>query len=86
MQMYPRYYKVSPRGFANETIYLIARNSVEAAIYERDYDSLPDRQPGAITGWTRDRQARIPGVAVAFDMRHWVLNLTIPPRGNGVPQ
>lgn len=61
-----RYFRVSPRGFANEVFYVHVSNAVEAEIVERHYEHLEDNTPGASAGWSRDRRASIPGVAVPF--------------------
>lgn len=72
---YPRYYKVCPRGFANEMTYYVVHNDAEAQECEREHDDLPDRRPGAITGWTNDRVAAASGVAVNWADRAWLGNV-----------
>lgn len=63
-----RYLKVSPRGFANEVLYLavpvdkIAEADAAFAHYE-------DNGSGRSAGWTTDSRARLPGVAIAWDDR-----------------
>lgn len=65
-----RYLKVS-QGFANTSIYLrVPVDKVaEAEAYFADYE---DAASGRWTGWTTDRKARMPGVAVDWDDRAYV--------------
>jgi len=65
-----RYFKVSPRGFANEyTIYRVPLDKVDEV--ELEYDGYADQEPGRWCGWTTDRRATIPGVAVDWADQHY---------------
>jgi hypothetical protein len=72
----PRYFKICPRGFANEVLYIRVTRDADAATLDKDYEYFADDRPGAYAGWTSDARARIPGVAVDFNDRYWVLGLT----------
>lgn len=73
---YPRYYKVCPRGFANEVIYLRIDNDTQAEQVEREYGDLADREPhNGYAEWTNDLVAGKPGVAANYEDRHWALPL-----------
>jgi len=65
-----RYFKVSPRGFANEVIYYRVRPEevaeVEAAYAHYEDD---DQAHSRYAGWTDDKAARIPGVAIDWTDR-----------------
>lgn len=58
-----RYFKVSPRGFANEVTYFRVP-SESAADVEKHFENYEDKHPGARTGWTTDKRAHQPGVAI----------------------
>jgi hypothetical protein len=66
-----RYYRLCPRGFANEVTYFrVPLDKItEVDAYFVDYE---DRNPGASTGWTEDTRARQPGVAVDWADRAYV--------------
>jgi len=70
-----RYYKISPRGFANEIIYLRCATKAEEVACEAEYGDLADRDPShnAHGEWTSDVKASVPGVAVEFADRYYVL-------------
>jgi hypothetical protein len=58
--------KVSPRGFANEVIYLrVPMDKVAEA--EAEYANYSDG--GGYAEWTTDKRADIPGVAVQWEDR-----------------
>ncbi len=69
-----RYYKISPRGFANEVRYIRIVDDEQARLIEAEYGEISDRDPAhkAFSGWTSDRRARVPGVSVAFEDRNFV--------------
>jgi hypothetical protein len=67
-----RYFAICMRGFANEITYIRIRSDEQAAIIEREYDTLSDDTPGAWAGWSDDLRARIPGVAIEFEDRNWI--------------
>lgn len=70
-----RYFKVCPRGFANEvTYYRVPEDKVSEV--EATYAGYEDRQfdagnTRASCGWSKDRQATIPGVAIDWADRNY---------------
>ena len=57
------YFKLSPRGFANEVIYFrVSPDQVPEV--ESEYGDYTDRHPGTVADWTTDQRATMPGVAV----------------------
>lgn len=58
-----RYFKVSPRGFANEIVYFRVRDD-EVEQVDKQFERFEDRAGGGNCGWTDDDRARMPGVAV----------------------
>lgn len=58
-----RYFKFSPRGFANEVTYFRVRPEEVAAV-EASFAGYEDKHPGAHTGWTDDKRAYQFGVAL----------------------
>ena len=65
-----RYFKVSPRGFANELIYFrVPLDKVDEV--NKQFDGFEDRTDGHCN-WTDDHQARIPGVALSWEDRAYV--------------
>jgi hypothetical protein len=58
-----RYFKVSPRGFANEVIYFRVREH-EVAEVEARFANFEDHADGGHCGWTDDKAARMPDTAV----------------------
>lgn len=65
-----RYYKVCPRGFANEVTYIkVNADQVEAVEkHFEDYedDRFNDGATRAYSCWTSDKAARMPGVALSW--------------------
>jgi hypothetical protein len=63
-----RYFKVSPRGFANEVVYFRVpeEKAPEVDAYFATYE---DDEPWRYATWTNDEQARVSGVAVEWDDR-----------------
>lgn len=64
-----RYFKVSPRGFANEVIYFrVPSEKVEEVnkVFESYED---DVERGGYCNWTSEAKARMPGVAVDWEDR-----------------
>lgn len=70
-----RYFKVCPRGFSNEvTYYRVPLDKIDEV--NREYDGYEDRQfdagnTDAYCGWTTDKRARAPGVAIDWADRDW---------------
>lgn len=65
-----RYFKVCPRGFANEvTYYRVPLDKI--AECDAEYADYADRFTGGFAEWTSDREAGRPGVAVDWADRHW---------------
>lgn len=64
-----RYFKVSPRGFANEVIYFRVREHEVAEVEERFANFEDDVQNGGYCNWTDEERAKIPGVAVDWEDR-----------------
>lgn len=65
-----RYFKVSPRGFANELIYFrVPLENVDDV--NRQFEGYEDHTCG-YCNWTDDRRARIPGIAVNWEDRVYV--------------
>jgi len=60
-----RYFKVCPRGFANENTYYRVHLD-EVAEIEKEFQSYDDEHmmEGGYAGWTRDKIARKSGVAI----------------------
>ena len=67
-----RYFKVSPRGFANEVIYFRVPTD-KAAEAERQFAGLEDQAEGGYACWTNDKAAHRFGVAIDWADRHWVM-------------
>lgn len=69
-----RYYKVSPRGFANEIIYFRVTPEQVAEV-EATFAGYEDTDPDSsrYSCWTNDKDARRPGVAVDWADRAYVL-------------
>lgn len=67
-----RYYKICPRGFANEVRYVRVLTDEQAKILEDEYSNIADKAPGAWAHWTRDLEAQQEGVAVEFGDRNWL--------------
>lgn len=65
-----RYFKVCPRGFANEVIYFRVREH-EAAEVEAKFDGFENRTSG-YCNWSDDKRASMPGVAVDWEDRAYV--------------
>lgn len=60
-----KYLKVCPRGFANEiTYYAVPDNMPDA---DKEFDYLYDQ--GGYAEWSRDIEARQPGVAINWTDR-----------------
>ena len=66
-----RYYKISPRGFANDVTYLRIHTDDEAVACEAKFADYEDQHPGASTGWTSDKVASAPGVAINWRDREY---------------
>ena len=67
-QQKARYFKISPRGFANQVVYVRITNDDQAAAIEKRFANYEDNtERGGFAEWTNDSAAQIPGVAVAFD-------------------
>ena len=67
-----QYLKVSPRGFANEVLYLrVPAADVDAA--NAEFAGYEDRTEGGHVSWTHDTKARWTGVAVDWADRDMVL-------------
>jgi hypothetical protein len=64
-----RYFKVCPRGFANEIVFY--RVPVEqVAEVEAEYAHFEDNRPGGgYCSWTNQQYARMPGVAIDWNDR-----------------
>jgi hypothetical protein len=65
-----RYFKICPRGFANEVTYVRILDENQAAKIEEEYASFEDDNPNAYARWTNDARASMPGVAVSFEDRN----------------
>lgn len=66
-----RYFRVCPRGFANEvTYYRVPLEQVPEV--EAEYADFADLNPGASARWTDDKKAHQPGVAVDWADRRRV--------------
>lgn len=63
-----RYFKVSPRGFANEVVYFRVREDQVTQV-EAEYADFENDEPGRYCGWTSDKVATAPGVAVDWEDR-----------------
>ena len=64
-----RYFKVCPRGFANEvTYYRVPVDKAQEC--EQEHINLSDNNPNAYCGWTTDKSAYQYGVAIAWADRH----------------
>lgn len=66
-----RYFKVSPRGFANEVIYFRVPLDKIDEVNVR-FAGFEDREDGGYCNWTDDHRARMPGVAVDWADRAYV--------------
>lgn len=65
-----RYFKVSPRGFANEvTYYRVPLDKI--AECEAAYENYEDNGSGRYASWTNDADARRPGVAIDWADRNY---------------
>jgi len=65
-----RYFKVSPRGFANEvTCYRVPLDKI--AECDAEYATYEDDNEGGHAGWTLDKVARQPGVAIDWADRNY---------------
>jgi hypothetical protein len=58
-----RYFRVCPRGFANEVLYFRVPTEKIAEV-DAYFDGYSDNNPSGSAGWTKDDRARLPGVAV----------------------
>lgn len=67
------YFKVSPRGFANEVIYFRVPEDDKAEV-EAKFAGFEDRPEGGYCGWTDDKRAHMPGVPVDWADRRYVLS------------
>lgn len=71
-----RYFRVCPRGFANEVIYLrvplLQVPEVEAHFADYTDRQFIAGQTNASCGWTADKRATMPGVAVDWADRAYV--------------
>ncbi len=65
-----RYYAHCPRGFANEVTYFRVPLDKVAEV-NAYFDGYVDENPGSSTGWTADKRAHQPGVAVDWADRAW---------------
>jgi hypothetical protein len=65
-----RYFRVCPRGFANEVRYYKVPLDKIAEV-DAEYANFEDNNPGASCGWTTDRKARVYGVAIPWEYRNW---------------
>ena len=66
-----RYYEVCPRGFANEVTYIAVSDDQVAAV-DKYFDGRADREfdhgnTNYSDGWTDDKRARAPGVAINWE-------------------
>jgi len=66
-----RYFKVSPRGFANEIVYFRVPLA-DVPEVDRYFDGFEDGDPSGYCGWTTDNRAHAPGVAVDWADRAYV--------------
>lgn len=66
-----RYFRLCPRGFVNEVTYFRVRES-EVPEVERYFADYNDRNTSGSAGWTTDKRARMPGVAVDWADREYV--------------
>lgn len=67
-----RYFKVCPRGFANEvTYYRVPLDKI--AECDAEYADYDDKHAGdhGFAGWTTDKDARVPGVAINWADRNY---------------
>jgi hypothetical protein len=58
-----RYYRVCPRGFANEVFYFRVPDDKIGEV-DAHFARYSDRNPSGWAGWTKDRTASRPGVAI----------------------
>lgn len=66
-----RYFRVCPRGFANEVTYY--RVPIDkAAECEAEYQDFADNNPCGTADWTNHKKARQPGVAVNWADRRTI--------------
>ena len=71
-----RYYKICPRGFANEVIYLRIHNNEEAQACEAYFAAWQSREfnagnTRAYAEWTNDKRASARGAAVNWRDREY---------------
>ena len=66
-----RYFKVCPRGFANEVVYFRVPLARVAEV-DREFATFDDEANGGFCGWTDDLRARADGVAVEWADRRYV--------------
>ena len=66
-----RYFRVCPRGFANEVIYFRVPLDKVAEV-DAYFDGYSDKNPSGSADWTTDKRARRPGVAVDWSDRAYV--------------
>ena len=66
-----RYFKISPRGFANEVIYYKVPLDKVGEV-EAFFEGFEDSANGGYCNWTTDRQAHRPGVAVDWADRAYM--------------
>ena len=65
-----RYFKVSPRGFANEIIYFrVPLDKIEEV--NKRFEHFEDSR-GGYCNWTDEDRAKMPGVAVEWEDRAYV--------------
>ena len=69
MNTTPRYWKFSPRGFANEITYFAAETASDVAEIEAEFDDYTDLNPGATSQWTSDTRAS--RLAIRWADRDW---------------
>lgn len=68
-----RFLKVSPRGFANEIIYFaVPAGLADEAAAEFEHRFADSPRTSGYAEWTKDSDARIPGVAIDWADRAFV--------------
>ena len=68
-----KYYKYNPAGCDNTATYIACKTDDQCQTIEREMEGMQDKIPSGTFGWSSDKIAGAPGVAVQFDDREFAL-------------